>query len=438
VIATWRSIASEALLDEAAEVIPGGVNTCRRRSEPRLCFTRGAGAYLWDLEGRQYIDYHAAYGAIFLGHSHPAVNERVARAIESSVLFGVGVTEAEVALARKIVQHVPCAEQVVVCNSGSEATYHAIRLARGITGRERIIKFQGCYNGFHDYVLRNVLSPPELVGRRDPQSKGMLEAAVDATLVCRFNDLEDVERTVRDDAIAAIIVEPVTHNSPGLLPRAGFLEGLRALCDREGIVLIFDEVITGFRHGLGGYQQVCGVTPDLTTLGKAIANGFPLAAIAGKRALMERYTTNPDGDVHFGGTYNGNAVAVAAGLATIEQLEDGAVHERVFSLGDRMRTGLAEIAARADIPAVVGGFGSLYVLCFMEGPLATYEDVLRNDTDLFLRYRRELVTRGVFEMPESLGRSHISAAHTEDDIDRSLEGAEVALRAALDDRARRR
>jgi glutamate-1-semialdehyde 2,1-aminomutase len=438
VIATWRSIASEALLDEAAEVIPGGVNTCRRRSEPRLCFTRGAGAYLWDLEGRQYIDYHAAYGAIFLGHSHPAVNERVARAIESSVLFGVGVTEAEVALARKIVQHVPCAEQVVVCNSGSEATYHAIRLARGITGRERIIKFQGCYNGFHDYVLRNVLSPPELVGRRDPQSKGMLEAAVDATLVCRFNDLEDVERTVRDDAVAAIIVEPVAHNSPGLLPRAGFLEGLRALCDREGIVLIFDEVITGFRHGLGGYQQVCGVTPDLTTLGKAIANGFPLAAIAGKRALMERYTTNPDGDVHFGGTYNGNAVAVAAGLATIEQLEDGAVHERVFSLGDRMRTGLAEIAARADIPAVVGGFGSLYVLCFMEGPLATYEDVLRNDTDLFLRYRRELVTRGVFEMPESLGRSHISAAHTEDDIDRSLEGAEVALRAALDDRARRR
>jgi glutamate-1-semialdehyde 2,1-aminomutase len=431
---TWESTASERLLDDAAEVIPGGVNTCRRRSEPRLCFARGSGAYLWDLDGTRYVDYHAAYGAIFLGHSHPVVNERVARAIDDTVLFGVGVTAAEVALARKIVRHVPSAEQVVVCNSGSEATYHAIRLARGVTGRERIIKFQGCYNGFHDYVLRNVLSTPELVGRRDPQSKGMLEAAVDATLICRFNDIEDVEATVagNPDAVAAIIVEPVAHNSPGLLPLPGFLEGLRELCDREGIVLVFDEVITGFRHSLGGYQKVCGVTPDLTTLGKAIANGFPLAAVAGRRELMERLTTNPTGDVHFGGTYNGNAVAVEAGLATIELLEDGSVHDHVFALGDRMRQGLEEIASKAGIPAVVGGFGSLFVLCFMEGPLVTYDDVLRNDTALFMRYRRELIARGVFEMPESLGRSHISASHTEDDVDRSLAAAEEALATALD------
>jgi glutamate-1-semialdehyde 2,1-aminomutase len=431
---TSRSSASQALLDEAAEVIPGGVNTCRRRSEPKLCFRRGEGAYLWDLDGRRYTDYHAAYGAIFLGHADPVVNDRVSRAIGEGVLFGVGVTKAEVALARKIVAHVPSADQVVVCNSGSEATYHAIRLARGATGRERIVKFQGCYNGFHDYVLRNVLSPPELVGQRDPQSKGMLEAAVDATLVCRFNDLADVEQTVaRHPAqVAAIIIEPIAHNSPGLLPKPEFLAGLRALCDREGIVLIFDEVITGFRHALGGYQQLCGVSPDLTTMGKAIANGFPLAAVGGRRELMERFTTNPHGDVHFGGTYNGNAVAVEAGLATIERLEDGAVHEHVFALGERMRDGLAEIADRAGIAAFVGGFGSLFILCFMEGPLETYEDVLRNDTALFVRYRRELIARGVFEMPESLGRSHISAAHTADDVDRSLEAAEEALAAALD------
>jgi glutamate-1-semialdehyde 2,1-aminomutase len=437
VTVTSGPTASERLLDAAAEVIPGGVNTCRRRSDPRLCFARGAGAHLWDLDGRRYIDYHAAYGAIFLGHSHPAVNERVSEAIRDTVLFGVGVTAAEVALARKIVEHVPSAEQVVVCNSGSEATYHAIRLARGATGRELIVKFQGCYNGFHDYVLRNVLSAPELVMARDPQSKGMLEAAVDATLVCRFNDLDDVQATVdtHADRIAAIIVEPIAHNSPGLLPRPGFLEGLRTLCDREGIVLIFDEVITGFRHGLGGFQATCGVTPDLTTMGKAIANGFPLAAVAGRRELMERLTTNPAGDVHFGGTYNGNAVAVEAGLATIEQLEGGAVHAHVFELGEQMRSGLAEIAARAGIPAVVGGFGSLFVLCFMEGPLETYEDVLRNDTALFMRYRRELIARGVFEMPESLGRSHVSAAHTRDDIDLSLEAAEAALAAALGRRA---
>src|SRR3954454_3341051 len=231
---TQLSPASAALLDRAAASIPGGVNTCRRRSEPKLCFVRGDGAYLYDLEGRRYIDYHAAYGAIFLGHSHPEVNAAVASAIEERVLFGVGVTETEVELAETLARHIPCAEQVVVCGSGSEATYHAIRLARGITGREKILKFQGFYNGFHDYVLRNVLSTPELVGRRDPQSTGMLDAAIDATLIARFNDLEDVEAVLaaHRDQVAAIIVEPVAHNSPGLLPRPGFLEGLRHLCDR--------------------------------------------------------------------------------------------------------------------------------------------------------------------------------------------------------------
>jgi glutamate-1-semialdehyde 2,1-aminomutase len=431
--ATELSPASSELLDLAAEFIPGGVNTCRRRSEPRLCFARGAGAYLWDLEGRRYVDYHAAYGAIFLGHSHPAVTARVAKAIEERVLFGVGVTEAEVALARKIVAHVPSADQVVVCNSGSEATYHAIRLARGVTGRQKIVKFQGCYNGFHDYVLRNGLSAPDRVGRRDPGSAGMLEAAVDATEVCRFNDLDDVRRVLdaNPEQIAAVVIEPIGHNSPGILPEPGFLEGLRALCDASGTLLVFDEVITGFRHHLGGFQAICGVLPDLTTLGKAIANGFPIAAIAGRRKHMEHFNTKPGGDVHFGGTYNGNAVGVEAALATIEALERDDVHARVYALGERMRSGLAAIAEEAGIPAVVGGYGSLFVLCFMEGPLRSYEDVLRNDGALFGRYRRALVERGVFEMPESLGRSHISAAHTVDDVDRSLEIAQEALAVAL-------
>jgi glutamate-1-semialdehyde 2,1-aminomutase len=281
--------------------------------------------------------------------------------------------------------------------------------------------------------LRNVLSRPEKVGRRDPHSAGMLEAAIDATLVCRYNDLDDVRATLErhGEDVAAIIVEPVAHNSPGLLPRPGFLEGLRELCDASGALLIFDEVITGFRHHLGGYQAIAGVHPDVTTLGKAIANGFPLAAIGGRREYMERFNTTANGDVHFGGTYNGNAVAVEAGLATIERLEDGRVHEHVFALGERMRSGLAEVAARVGVPAVVGGFGSLFVLCFMEGPLQTYEDVLRNDDQLFGRYRRELIKRGVFEMPENVGRSHIGAAHTVDDIDRSLEAAEESLRAAV-------
>ena len=439
-MATERLTRSAELLDEAARFIPGGVNTCRRRSSPALCVRRAQGAYLEDLDGRRFIDYHAAYGAILLGHSYAAVNERVAEAARDTVLFGLGVTEAEVELARKVTGHWPSVGQIVVCNSGSEATYHAIRLARGVTGRQKIVKFQGCYNGFHDYVLRNVLSRAELVGRRAPESAGMLEAAVDATLVCRFNDLEDVERTLAAAAgeVAAVILEPIAHNAPGILPKPEFLRGLRELCDREGVMLIFDEVITGFRHGLGGYQAIAGVDPDLTTMGKAMGNGFPVAAVGGRREHMERFNTTAAGDVHFGGTYNGNAIAVNAALAVIECLEDGRVHEHVFRLGDRMRTGLREIASRAGIPAVVSGFGSLFVLCFMEGPLESYDDVLRNDTGLFMAYRRELIERGIFEMPESLGRSHISYSHTDDDIDRSLEAAEASLRAALDARARPR
>jgi glutamate-1-semialdehyde 2,1-aminomutase len=435
-VVAQESQASVELLERAAEVIPGGVNTCRRRSEPRVCFRRGEGAYLWDLDGRRYTDYHAAYGAIFLGHGHPAVVERVAATIRDGNLFGVGVTEPEVALAELITRHVPSAEQVVVCNSGSEATYHAIRLARGVTGREKIVKFQGCYNGFHDYVLRNVLSAPSGVGERDPHSQGMLQAAIDATLVCRFNDLGDVEErfAAHPEQIAAVVIEPIAHNSPGILPEPGFLEGLRAICDREGALLVFDEVITGFRHHIGGFQAVCGVTPDVTTLGKAIANGFPLAAVAGARRHLEHFTTVGTGDVHFGGTYNGNAAAVEAGRATIELLEDGSVHRQVHRLGERMRAGLREVAAEAGVPAVVGGYGSLFVLCFMDGPLRSYEDVLRNDDALFGRYRREMVARGQFEMPENLGRSHISAAHTDADIDRSLEAARDSLRAALDSR----
>src|SRR5215207_1079270 len=193
---------------------------------------------------------------------------------------------------------------------------------------------------------------------------------------------------------------------------------------------------SGSESSRGGYQALAGVHPDLTTMGKAIANGFPLAAIGGRREHLERFNTTSGGDVHFGGTYNGNAIAVEAGLATIEQLEDGRVHKHVYALGERMRTGLAEIAARVGVPAVVGGYGSLFVLCFMEGPLESYDDVVRNDEELFGRYRRELIERGVFEMPESLGRSHIGASHTAEDIDRSLEAAEESLRAAVDSLAR--
>lgn len=436
---------SRALLDTAAEVVPGGVHSGRRKLEPPLCVQRAQGAYLEDVDGNRFIDYHAAYGAILLGHSYPEVVDRVSKAIRERVLFAVGTTESEAALARKIVQHVPSAERVLFCGSGSESTLYAIRAARAVTGRSKVLKFQGCYNGFHDFVLRGDLTNKAGKGsgivananlvRYD--SAGIFEPALEHTLVCRYNDLDDVKEAVaaNPEQVAAIILEPILHNATTIHPRAGFLEGLRELCDREGIILVFDEVITGFRHDLGGYQKLAGVTPDLTCMGKALGTGFPIAALGGRADIMERFTTTADGDVWYGGSYNANEVGVSAALANLEVLESQNVHEHTFRLGDRMRAGLDEIAEEAGIPHVVTGFGGIFVLAFLEPPLETYEDYLRNDLDLFIGYRRQLIKRGVFEMPENVGRNHISFSHTADDIDRTLEAARDALRAALDETA---
>jgi glutamate-1-semialdehyde 2,1-aminomutase len=388
---------------------------------------RGRGGHIEDVDGRRLVDYHAAYGAVLLGHGYPAQLRRVADAVKDGVLFGLGVTESETLLAEKIAAHIPSAERVLLCGSGSEATLHAIRVARAATKRPKIIKFQGAYHGFHDYVAKNFLS-------RRPFSAGALEAALENTLVCEFNDLANVEAAFEqaDGEIAAVITEPIVHNAASLRPRPGFLEGLRALCTRAGALLIFDEVITGFRHHLGGYQTIAGVTPDLTTLGKALGNGFPIAALAGRAEYMDRFSTADGGDVWFAGTCNGNVPGVAAALASIDLLERREVHAHIFRLGERLRAGLREVAARCSVPAAVNGFGSIFVLCFMEGPLETYDDALRNDAALFVRYRRELAHRGVFEMPENLGRSHVMYSHTDDDVDLTLEAAEAALRSALD------
>jgi glutamate-1-semialdehyde 2,1-aminomutase len=417
---------SAELLARAQRVIPGGVNSGRRTGASKLCLREALGAQLTDVDGNRYVDYHAAYGPIILGHAHPLVNARVTAAIRRGALYGIGVSPDEERLAERIVEHVPSIDQVLLCNSGSEATYHALRLARAATGRELLLRFDGTYHGWHDAVR---------------QSAGGLRTTRERTLTCRFNDLAHVERTVRahPGAIAAIIAEPFVHNAAGgsIAPVPGFLNGLRALCDREGIVLIFDEVVTGFRHHLGGFQAIAGVTPDLTTLAKAIANGFPVAAVGGRRDLMELFTTHPQGSVVVGGTYNGNQTVVAAALATLDVMEQEPVHEHIYALGQRMRAGLEEIVVRAGVSAQVTGHGSLFALGFFDGPVRDHRDVARNDTDLFLAYRGELVARGVFEIPENVGRSHISYSHTAGDIDFSLEVAEQALHAAVQRRGRR-
>lgn len=427
------------LHEESKATTPGGVHTAIRIIDPPLCIRRSKGAYLWDEDGKRYIDYHAAFAPIILGHCYPAVVERVAETIRETDLYGVSTTYLELELSRKIVAHLPSVEQVLLCCTGSEATFHAIRLSRAVTGRRKIIKFQGCYHGWHDYVLRNVISEPQLVNRLDPGSAGMLQEAIENTLVCRFNSLEDVERTVQQNQgeVAGVILEPIPHNVGCIMPKQGFLEGLRRICDREGMVLIFDEVITGFRHHIGGYQSVCGVIPDLTTMGKAIANGFPIAAIGGRRDLMQRFNTRVGGDVFFSGTFNGHASCLAAALATIECLETGEVHKHIFRLGERMRQGLGEIVERKGYPCTVAGFGSVYTLYFMSSrPIESFEDLLANDKELYIRYRQELMTRGVFEIPMNLKRNHVSYSHTENDINLSLTAAEDALRATFDARAR--
>ena len=420
----------------ASKVIPGGVNSGQRRVAglEDLIVTATNGATFTDDSGRRYVDYHAAFGPPLLGHNDPDVDGAVfdvGRRLDNA---GVGVTPVEIRLAEKLVELVPSFEKVLLTVTGSEATFHAIRLARTATGRKYLIKFQGCYHGWHDAVAMNVISAAEKVGKKDPLSGGILPEVVDATLVAPFNDATAVERLLDEHAgeVAAIIIEPIAHNIGAVLPDPGFLERLRTLATKHGAILIFDEVITGFRHGLGGYQKVAGVTPDLTTLGKAMANGWPVSALGGRSDLMEMFSTTPGRPAFFAGTFNGHPAMAAAALATIDKLEREPVHEHVFRLGAMARQGLVELYDRLDIPVVVSGYGSIFVTYFLQGPVHTYKDLLANDIEMFTGYRRRLMAHGVFELPLNLKRSNVSYAHTEADIEQLLQATELAVREMMD------
>lgn len=419
---------SQEIYEQAQKVIPGGVSSNNRLVEPNLVFTRAEGAYIYDADGKQYVDYHAAFGPPVLGHGNREVNARVADALSKIDLVGVGANEMEIQLAEKIVEHVPSAEQVLFANSGSEATFAALRLARAVTGRTKIIKFQGCYHGHHDAVLMNVISAPDKIGKKDPLSQGMTQEVVDNTLVLPFNDVEEFAQTIQEqgDRIAAVILEPIPHNIGCVMPRPEFLQTLRELTKQKGIVLIFDEVITGFRHGLGGYQKVSGVTPDLTSMGKAIANGYPLAALAGRQELMQH--CRPGSDVFFAGTFNAHPVGIAAGLATLEILERPGTYEHIYSLGERARRGMTQVADANNVEISSAGFGSVFVPYFMGGPINNYTDLLRNDTKKELAFRRGMIQEGLYMLPVAMKRNHVSLAHSEQDIDRTIEAADKVLK----------
>jgi glutamate-1-semialdehyde 2,1-aminomutase len=421
---------SKALVEQARRYSPGGLHSHIRRELPfPMAFKRAQGAYLWDADGNRYIDYNAAFAATILGHCHPTVDRKVCEAVSQLDLVGLGTTEPEIELSRKVVEHVPSAEMAAICNTGSEATHHCIRLARAVTGRMKIVKFQGCYHGWHDYVLMNVLSKPEKLGTKDPHSGGMMPAAIEHTTVLEFNDLEGVEKTLRTEEYATVIVEPIGHNMGSVMMTDEFAHGLRRICDETGTILIFDEVITGVRHGLGGYQATIGIMPDLTPLSKAIGNGYPIAVMAGKRDLMMNLTT-AGGTVYFSGTHNAHPVGTVAAVATIRELEDGKVYEHLFGLGDYVREGLQEIVTRRGLPIYVAGYGSIFVPYFRDpelGPPMNYTDVVQCDLERDREFRLEMVKRGFMLYPLPGRRNCLMAAHAKEDIDLTLEAADDVL-----------
>jgi glutamate-1-semialdehyde 2,1-aminomutase len=409
-----------------------------RRLGFQYVFVRAEGPYLYDAEGQQHVDFHCGFGANVLGHCHPAIRKRVAEVSDRVDLVGAGILDLEVEAAEALARCIPCAEQIAFCNSGSEATYHALRLARAVTGRTRIVKFQGGYHGWHDYVAMNCQSAPDAVGRYDPLSAGILREAAQETAVLPYNDADAVEAYVKrhPDAVAAIIVEPIAHNVGAMRATDEFLRGLRRIATENGVVLIFDEVITGFRHALGGYQAICGVTPDLATFGKAAAAGYPVGLVAGRRDLLERAgRTGPDA-VFMGGTFNGTPSTLAAILATIEELSQPETHRKLFDLGDYLRRGLDAIVARVGLPAQSAGFGSVWLLYFFDGPYARYEDLLRNDDELDNAFRRELIAHRYIFQPLAMKRMYVSAAHDKAILDRALDVMESTLRKLAASRVR--
>lgn len=428
---TWPQ--SDALLKQNENWIPGGVVSLNRKADPNICFSRGEGCYVWDLEGNRYIDYQAGFAASFLGHNDPDVNAAVLKTINAqSVLMGAGPTNLEGDFADVFLKAVPTAESLQITTTGSEATFHAIRLARAITGRDHVIVMQGGYNGWHNDVSCNVISSPEDIGPRvspgeypfDGASAGIPPSHQSLVHIVNFNDLDSVEYVLKRYPVACLILEPILQNIGIVKPLPGYLEGLRKLADENGFLLVFDEVKTGFRHGLGGYQEISGVTPDLSTFGKAVANGFPMGVIAGKKEYMD-YFIHPEKSkkVLIAGTYNAFPVTTAAAIATLEKLASPKfnVYGHVNQLGQLLEDGLRDIFSSYDLPFTIARQGSAFCIYFMDHAPIDYHDILVNhDFEFDKRFRRKLIENGIYHFPLPIKQGSISYAHSSTDIDETL------------------
>jgi glutamate-1-semialdehyde 2,1-aminomutase len=419
---------SRELFQKAMSLMPGGVNSPVRAfravgGDP-VFIASGKGSSIVDVDGNNYIDYVLSWGPLILGHCHPEVVEALAKAIESGTSFGA-CTRAEIELAERIRDAYPSIERVRLVNSGTEATLSALRIARAATGRDKILKFEGCYHGHGDSLLVKAGSGVATLGL--PDSPGVPRALAELTVTLPFNDPAALEEAFRihGNQLAAVIIEPVVGNSGCIPPQAGFLEKLRELTAEQGTALILDEVMTGFRVAYGGAQELFEIQPDLTTLGKIIGGGLPVGAYGGKASLMDWVA--PAGPVYQAGTLSGNPLAVAAGLKTLEILRRPGTYERLEVISKKLASGLAAAAAKAGVPLTVNRVGSMFTCFFTHHPVTDYASAKRSDTGKFARFFRSLLERGVYFPPSQFEGAFVSTAHSEADLTLTLEAAANAF-----------
>ncbi len=417
------------LFDKAQKVIPGGVNSPVRAfksvgADP-LFIKRGAGAKIYDVDDNEFIDYVGSWGPMILGHCHPVVVAALQKALENGSSFGAP-TELEVTLAEMVVTAFPSIEMVRMVSSGTEATMSAIRLARAYTGRDKIIKFAGCYHGHADPLLVKAGSGGATFGI--PDSPGVTSDSARHTLTAEFNDIKSVQTAIEGNSgkIACIIIEPVAGNMGTVLPRAGFLEGLRSLCNEEGILLIFDEVMSGFRVAYGGAQGLYGVTPDMTTLGKIIGGGLPVGAFGGKKEVMA--LLSPSGGVYQAGTLSGNPLAMTAGIETLKLLREEGYYQKLEERSAFLAEGIRRIAKDAGHPVYMARVGSMFSLFFTAGEVHDWKSAAACDTVRFARYFRAMLEQGVYLPPSQFETAFVSSAHTCEDIDKTLTAVRNSLK----------
>lgn len=420
---------SKRAYQEALGLMPGGVNSpvraFRAVGGTPFFVERGEGACLYDIDGNRFLDYVGSWGPLILGHAHPEVVAAIRETAGRGTSFGAP-TELETEMAKRIRSFLPSIEMIRMVNSGTEAVMSAIRLARGFTGRSKIVKFEGCYHGHADSLLIRAGSGVATLGL--PDSPGVPEDVARHTIAVPFNDLEAVREAFRryGEQIAAVVVEPVPGNMGVVPPKPGFLQGLRDITRQYGSLLVFDEVMTGFRVAPGGAQGLYGVTPDLTALGKIIGGGLPVGAYGGRRDVMEMVA--PSGPVYQAGTLSGNPVAMAAGCATLRLLEKPGVYEQLEGLSARLAEGLLAAARECGVPATVNRVGSMLTLFFTDGPVVDYASAKRADTSQFARFFAGMLERGVFLPPSQFEAMFVSLSHGEADIDATVEAARAALR----------